>query len=33
MSAAFADLLFWIVVLVVLFLVIRWAQNRKNRKD
>jgi len=28
-----ADLLFWIVALVVLFVVIRWLQNRKKNGE
>ncbi len=31
MSTALMDLLFWIVVLVVLFVVIRYAQNRRKK--
>jgi len=28
-----ADLLFWIIALVVLFFLIRWLQGRKKNKD
>jgi hypothetical protein len=32
MSTTLADLLFWIVALIALFVVLRWVQRRKDRK-
>ena len=33
MNDATLDLIFWIVVMAVLFLVIRWAQKRRKDKE
>lgn len=33
MSTALADLLFWVVILIVLYVVIRFLQKRKSKAE
>ena len=33
MSTTLADLLFWIVALIAMFVVLRWVQRRRKKGD